>query len=183
MFEATLTRHLPVFVAIAARMLGDEALAHDAVQDAAFNVHKRFAGTFPNDELTDAAALARYLRAAVVNAARNELRDRVRRESAAPTDVDGTTEQFQDPKPEQIDRALLLAEDTQRVNAALARVTNERYRRWLWLHHAEGLTWKEIAELDGVCPGTVSSGVHRALVQFKGAMEELQEVTKEVAHD
>jgi RNA polymerase sigma-70 factor (sigma-E family) len=132
-------------VRLAYLMVDSNAVAEELVQDAFVRVHAKWRS------IDHPRA---YLRAAVVNACRNERRRRkVARRVAATSPVDAVD----DARPD------LLSD-------ALARLSPDR-RAALVLRYYEDLPVDEVAVILGVAPGTVKSMVHRALAQLREVIE------------
>lgn len=147
-------------VRLAALLVDDVTLAEEIVQDAfVATARRRHAADVWNDDATPA-----YLRRAVVNKARSQLRKRrVRRahlrsvsapESAPAAEVD----------------ALRTAE-TDRVMAALARLP-ERQRQVVVLRYYEDLSEAEIADVLDISPGTVKTHASRGLSTLESLLDD-----------
>lgn len=143
-------RYRPL-VRLAALLVDDVALAEEVVQDAfVATARRRAKADVWNDEATPA-----YLRSAVINGARSQLRKRrVRRnhlrsvsapEGAPPADV-----------------GALRAAETDQVMAALARLP-ERQRQVLILRYYEDLSEAEIATALDISTGSVKTHAHRGM--------------------
>jgi RNA polymerase sigma-70 factor (sigma-E family) len=136
-------------IRIAAVMLGSRAGAEDAVQDAFCGLYRRW------NQLADPQNALSYVRSAVMNRCRSELRRRARLERRAdqnhrPLDADS---------PEQ---AAILGEEHQDVLAALRRLP-DRQREALILRYFMDLPEPEIATAMGISQGTVKSTTSRAI--------------------
>lgn len=134
---------------IAAVMLGSRDAAEDAVHDA-------FCGLFRNwDKLADRRKALPYVRSAVMNVCRSELRRRSRLERRADRHhrpLDG----------ESPEHAAILGEEHRDVIAALRQLP-DRQREALILRYFLDLPEPEIAAAMGISPGTVKSTTSRAL--------------------
>jgi RNA polymerase sigma-70 factor (sigma-E family) len=136
-------------VRIAAVMLGSRAAAEDAVHDA-------FCGLFRNwDRLADRHNALPYVRSAVMNVCRSELRRRARLERRAdrhhrPLDAESP------------EHAAILGEEHRDVVAALQRLP-DRQREALILRYFLDLDEPSIATAMGISQGTVKSTTSRAL--------------------
>ncbi len=145
-------------IRIAAVMLGSRASAEDAVHDAfcgLFRQWNRIGG--PDKALP-------YVRSAVMNRCRSELRRRARLERRAdqhhrPLDADS---------PEQ---AAILGEEHREVLAALVRLP-ARQREVLILRYFLDLAEPQIATAMGISQGTVKSTTSRALSALARQLEE-----------
>lgn len=145
-------------VRIAAVMLGSRAAAEDAVHDAFCGLFRRW------DHLSDSANALAYVRSAVLNRCRSELRRRSRLERRAdhsqrPIDIDS---------PEQ---AAILGEEHRDVLLALSRLP-DRQREALVLRYFLDLTEAEIAAVMGITAGTVKSTTSRAIAALGRLLEE-----------
>jgi RNA polymerase sigma-70 factor (sigma-E family) len=145
-------------VRIAAVMLGSRAAAEDAVHDA-------FCGLFLSwDRLADPRKALAYVRSAVMNRCRSELRRQIRLERRA----DRTHRPLDPDSPEQ---AAILGEEHRDVLAALARLPH-RQREALVLRYFLDLPEAEIAAAMSITPGTVKSTTSRALAALGRLLEE-----------
>lgn len=144
-------------VRLATMLVDDQSLAEELVQDA-FVAASRVRAERP---LRDPAAASAYLRTAVANRARSQLRKRrVRRRhlrSVAPP-----------PSAPAADGPAIASDATRQMIAALDRLP-ERQRQVLVLRYYGDLTEAEIADALGVSAGTVKTHAHRGLA----ALEEL----------
>jgi RNA polymerase sigma-70 factor (sigma-E family) len=145
-------------VRIAAVMLGSRAAAEDAVQDA-------FCGLFLNwDRLAEPQNALAYVRSAVMNRCRSELRRQVRLERRA----DRTHRPLDPESPEQ---TAILGEEHRDVLAALSRLPH-RQREALVLRYFLDLPEGEIATAMGISQGTVKSTTSRALAALSKLLKE-----------
>jgi RNA polymerase sigma-70 factor (sigma-E family) len=145
-------------VRIAAVMLGSRAAAEDAVHDAFCGLFRRW------DQLSDQGNALSYVRSAVINRCRSELRQRTRLARRAdqmhrPLDADS---------PEQ---AAILGEEHRDVLTALARLPL-RQRETLVLRYFLDLPEAEIAAAMGISPGTVKSTTSRAIAALGRLLKE-----------
>jgi RNA polymerase sigma-70 factor (sigma-E family) len=145
-------------VRIAAVMLGSRPAAEDAVQDAFCGLYRRW------DRLADPNSALPYLRSAVMNGCRSELRRQARLQRRTdrhhrPLDV---------PSPEQ---AVILGEEHEDVLAALRRLPG-RQREALVLRYFLDLAEPEIAAVMGITQGTVKSTTSRALAALARQLKE-----------
>ncbi len=138
-------------VRLAALLVDDVGLAEEVVQDAFVATAREGAGP----RLRDDAAAASYLRRAVLNRARSQLRKRrVRRRhlrSAEPP-----------PTGPPADRAALAADETRTMLDALGELS-DRQREVLVLRYYAELSEAEIAEALDIAPGSVKTHAHRGL--------------------
>ena len=145
-------------IRIAAVMLGSRAGAEDAVHDA-------FCGLFRNwDRLTDPHKALPYIRSAVMNRCRSELRRRTRLERRA----DRSHRPLDAESPEQ---AAILGEEHRDVVAALRRLP-ARQREALVLRYFMDLPEPEIATAMGISQGTVKSTTSRAIAALARQLKE-----------
>jgi RNA polymerase sigma-70 factor (sigma-E family) len=145
-------------VRIAAVMLGSRAAAEDAVQDA-------FCGLFGKwDQLADPRNALPYVRSAVMNRCRSELRRRVRLERRG----DQNRRPLDAESPEQ---AAILGEEHRDVLAALRRLP-DRQREVLILRYFMDLPEPEIATAMGISQGTVKSTTSRAIAALARRLKE-----------
>jgi len=136
-------------IRIAAVMLGSRAAAEDAVQDA-------FCGLFRQwDQLADPRNALPYVRSAVMNRCRSELRRQARLERRA-------DHNHRPLDPESPEQAAILGEEHRDVLAALRRLP-DRQREALILRYFMDLPEPEIATAMGISQGTVKSTTSRAL--------------------
>jgi RNA polymerase sigma-70 factor (sigma-E family) len=151
--------HYTRLVRLAAMLVDDVGTAEELVQDA-FVAFATGRGRHP---LRDADAAPAYLRSAVLNRARSQLRKReVRRRHlrsvAAP------------PTAPPADRAALDSEEHRRMLAALDQLPR-RQREVLVLRYYGELTETEIAEALGISAGSVKTHAHRGLAALAAALE------------
>jgi RNA polymerase sigma-70 factor (sigma-E family) len=138
--------HALTLIRMAKLLLRDQAAAEDAVQDAFLGLYRALPG------LTDHGQLLPYLRAAVVNRCRNELRGR--RRAAARSAQHEFPASLEDPATAVQERHAVLE-----VVGRLPR----RAREVLVLRYYLGLSDDQIAATLGISRGTVSSTASRAL--------------------
>jgi RNA polymerase sigma-70 factor (ECF subfamily) len=160
-FEACVRGYCGRMLVIARRILGNEADAEDAVQDAfasAFQGIGRFHGL---------SSLGTWLHRIVVNAALGRLRHRQRHPEQSIEDLlphFGEGEHQVDPPapwkatPE---TGLQAREARELVRSCISRLP-ESYRTVLLLRDIEGLDTEETARLLGTSPGVVKTRLHRA---------------------
>jgi RNA polymerase sigma-70 factor (sigma-E family) len=140
--------HAGGLVRLAVVMLRDHQAAEDVVQEAFCGLYRRWT------RLADQQKALGYLRSAVVNGCRSELRRRIRRERRAegyPVTGAASAEQ-----------AALIGEEHREVLAALRRLPR-RQREVLALRFYLELSEPEVAESMGISQGTVKSTTSRAL--------------------
>jgi RNA polymerase sigma-70 factor (ECF subfamily) len=144
--ERLLRRHHDRIFAVCRRMLGNDADALDATQEALVAIVRglpRFDGR---------AAFTTWAHRIAVNASLDELRRRARR--PVPQEPPGTEERTDDPP---LDRAVA---DRLTLDEAL-RAVPAPFRAAVILRDQLGLDYRRIAEVLGVPPGTVRSRIAR----------------------
>jgi RNA polymerase sigma-70 factor (sigma-E family) len=137
-------------------MLGDRASAEDAVQEAFCGLYRRW------DRLDDPEKALPYVRSAVLNGCRSQLRSRIRarrRPPRAPVEV-GSAES-----------AVILAEEHREVLDALRRLP-VRQREALVLRYYLDLPPAEVARSMNIGEGTVKSTTSRALAALGRLLRE-----------
>jgi RNA polymerase sigma-70 factor (sigma-E family) len=145
-------------VRIAAVMLGSRAVAEDAVQDAFYGLYRRW------HLLADPDNALPYVRSAVMNWCRSELRRQARLQRRA-------DQNHRPLGPESPEQAAILGEEHRDVLAALRRLP-ERQRESLILRYFLDLAEPEIAAAMGVSQGTVKSTTSRALAALARQLKE-----------
>jgi RNA polymerase sigma-70 factor (sigma-E family) len=142
-------------VRLAALLVGDRATSEEIVQDAFVKLQQGF------DRLRDPAKAPAWLRSAVLNGARSQLRKRgVRRRhlELVPPAMPGA------------EAGALAGEDHRRVIAAL-RTLPTRQREALVLRFYGDLSEAETAAAMGVSAGSVKTHVHRGLAALAPVLE------------
>jgi RNA polymerase sigma-70 factor (sigma-E family) len=150
--------HYRSLVRLAAIVLGDVGLAEQVVQDAFVRLQVRWGG------LRDLDKAPAYLRAAVLNGARSQLRrHKVRDRFAGRRTVERhvTTPEA----------ATLDIDDHDRMIGALRRLS-ARQREALTLRYYLDLPEVEIAATMGVSPGSVKTHLHRGLANLAAVLSE-----------
>jgi RNA polymerase sigma-70 factor (ECF subfamily) len=149
--EELFERHRDDVYRTARRILGNDADALDATQATFLNALQAL------PSLKDVARFPAWLRKIAVNAAlgmkRTRVLDRHRAEAA--------------PRPEM--EVPMSAEDFQVLRRALDDLPDE-YRQPILLHHAEGLSYEEIAQILDWPRGTVGTNIHRGLQRLRRAL-------------
>ena len=139
--------HAVGMVHMAVRLVGDRPTAEDVVQDAFGGLYRRWR------HLADADKAVSYVRSAVLNGCRSELRRRIRAERrAAPDPV----------APDPVSAAVTDLIERCEMQAALRRLS-ARQREALVLRFYLELSEAEIAASMGISRGTVKSTTSRAL--------------------
>lgn len=147
-------------VRLAAMLVDDVGVAEELVQDAFVAVARRDGRT----GMLDPAAAPAYLRSAVLNRARSQLRKRdVRRRHLRSV--------HEAPTAPPADRDVLVAEEHRAVLAALDRLP-DRQRQVLVLRYYGELSVADTAEALGISAGSVKTHAHRGLAALEAALEE-----------
>lgn len=169
-YEALVRQHGPRMLAVARRLLNDEADAADAVQDAFVSVFRsisRFQGQ---------SALSTWLHRITVNAALMRRRGRQR---AAERPIEDFLPRFLDDghqaEPaaqwrEPAAQAAQRREVRELVQAAIAMLP-EAYRNVLQLRDIEGMDTAATAEVLGIQEGAVKVRLHRARQALRGMLD------------
>jgi RNA polymerase sigma-70 factor (sigma-E family) len=147
--------HAVGLIRLAIVMLGDRAAAEDVVQEAFLGLYRHWAG------LADPANALTYVRSAVLNRCRNELRQRRRPGRGEPAAMAG----------ESAEAAVLIGEEHQRVLAAI-RELPERQREALVLRFYLDMSEEEAARAMGISRGTVKSATSRAVAALGRMLKE-----------
>lgn len=160
--DELLRRHLPRVHAVCRRLLGNEADAADATQEALIAIVRglpRFDGR---------SAFGTWVYRVATNAALDELRRRQRRPQLVrdPADWSSGRTEPADPGAEADADAF---DDRDRLVPALGAL-REEYRVAVVLRDVADLDYAEIAEILGVPPGTVRSRIARGRAQLADAL-------------
>lgn len=159
--EAVVRQHLPRMLAVARRILDNDADAQEAVQDAFLSAFRALAG------FDGASRLSTWLHRIAVNAALMKLRSKQRKPERSIDDLlprfldDG--HQADPPAPWQVsaEEVLQREEARARVREAINQLP-ETHRTILMLRDIEELDTEETATLLGVSTGVVKARLHRA---------------------
>lgn len=161
----------PRLLAVARRMLGNEADARDAVQDAflsAFRSLDRFKGD---------SGIATWLHRIVINAALMKLRSRRRRPEES---LDGLLPVFLEdghhaspPSDWPAADALVATREMQHLVRSCIDRLPEAYRSVLYLRDIEELDTEETAQALGLTPGAVKIRLHRARQALRTLLDPL----------
>jgi RNA polymerase sigma-70 factor (sigma-E family) len=149
--------HAVGFVKLAVVMLGDLRAAEDIVQDAFCGLYRRW------HHLHDSGKALPYVRSAVLNACRTQLRGRGRTQRRELAQSAAST-----PSPEE---GALLAEEHREVLAALRKLP-PRQREALVLRFYLDLAEPDIAAAMAISQGTVKSTTSRALAALGRLLKE-----------
>lgn len=155
-------RYASVAFGVARRILPEASDAEDAVHDAFVAMIKR-ASQYSRDRGTVVAWL--------ITSVRNTALDRHRRRTRRQQILSEEAARDDAPPPSDPERKVALAQDGQRLTAALATLS-EAHRETLQIAFFEGLSYPEIAERQGVPLGTVKSRAARALAALRGVLEQ-----------
>jgi RNA polymerase sigma-70 factor (ECF subfamily) len=172
-FEDLVLRHSGRLIGLARRILGDEDLARDAVQDAFLNAFRALNG-FNGD-----ARLGSWLHRIVVNAALAKLRQRRRRPESFLTD-EFSGDPCSDPRnpkaplseggSEAADASLARRQESELVRDCIARMT-ESHRSVLTLRYIEEYDTEQTARILGIAPNTVKTRLMRARDALRAYIE------------
>jgi RNA polymerase sigma-70 factor (ECF subfamily) len=158
-FDALFERWAARLLRFLERMVKDEAVAEELVQETFLRVHRARARYAPD------AKFSTWLYTIASNAARNELRRPFRRAPHDSTDAlrsDGPPlELAAEESP--VDEIVNARREGANVEAALQRLP-ERQRAALWLAAVEGLPYAEVAAALETSESSVKALVHRARV-------------------
>jgi RNA polymerase sigma-70 factor (sigma-E family) len=153
-FTALYVRHYEQLLRLAVLLVGDMAAAEDVVQEAFIRVHRRLEARPVHNQLA-------YLRQAVVNLARSELRRRLVRLRHAPRPM---------PDAASAEEGACAAISRQEVIHALRRIP-ARQREAVVLRYWADLPEAEIAELMGVSVGAIKGYISRAMTRLGPLLE------------
>jgi RNA polymerase sigma-70 factor (sigma-E family) len=149
--------HAVQFVRLAVVMLGDRVAAEDVVQEAFCALYRRWR------HLNEQEKALSYVRSAVLNGCRSQLRARIRAERRNSPLAVGHAPSAEDDA--------LIAEDHRQVLVAL-RALPHRQREALVLRFYLDLTEPDIARSMGISAGTVKSTTSRALAALGRLLKE-----------
>lgn len=147
-------------VRLAALLVDDVGIAEELVQDAFVAVARRDGRA----ALSDPGAASAYLRSAVLNRARSQLRKReVRRRHLRSVQAP--------PAAPAADHDVLVSDENRRVLAALDRLP-DRQRQVLVLRYYGELSVAATADALGISAGSVKTHAHRGLAALEALLEE-----------
>lgn len=162
-------RHQAAALRLAYSLLGNYADAEDAAQDAfvsAYQALKRFRGH---------AKFSTWLYRIVVNKCQDRLRQRGRSAWLVPSGNGGESdegsffEEAQDPTADPGER-LQHREVAARLGTAIGQLSSQQRAAFV-LHHLQGMTIEDAAEMMGCRVGTAKSHLFRAVAHVKRFME------------
>jgi RNA polymerase sigma-70 factor, ECF subfamily len=168
--EAVVRANSGRLLTVARRMLGNDADAQDAVQDAFLNAFRSL------DSFQGEARLSTWLHRILVRAALMKLRRRRRKPE---TSIDDLLPKFHanghaiDPavdKTASPTEALERQEARDQVRAAIDRLP-ENYRTVLVLRDIEGMGTEEVAQTLGESSAAVKTRLHRARMALRGLLD------------
>lgn len=170
--EELMKTHMPSVHAVARRLLGDDALADDAVQETFLAVW-RSASSYRGD-----APVRAWLHRIALNKARSSARWRsVRRWmsldgfASADDDAPSLADALADPSPDADPaRARARTEGSERLNAAVAALPPRQ--KEMILLRLEGLEIADIAAAVGAAEGTVKATLHQARARLEPMLKE-----------
>ena len=159
--SALFVRRHAELVRLALLLVGDQPTAEDVVQDVFARLHARRAeAPAGKDPLP-------YVRAAVLNGCRSQLR----RRAVAQRFAGAHTQPFEQVSCGSAEQEMMRAEERRRVLSALAALSSRR-REVLVLRYYLGLSEAEIAKVLGISPGTVKSTAARGLAALARSLGE-----------
>jgi RNA polymerase sigma-70 factor (sigma-E family) len=159
--SAVFLRHHAGLVRLALLLVGDQPTAEDVVQDVFARLHARRA------EWPAGADSLPYIRAAVLNGCRSQLRRR-----AVARRFAGTFGQVPGSAPhDSAEQEMIRSQERLQVLTALAALPFRR-REVLVLRYYVGLSEAEIARVLGIAPGTVKSTAARGLAALARSLGE-----------
>jgi RNA polymerase sigma-70 factor, ECF subfamily len=158
-YAVLVARHRDRYARFAARMLGSNDDAEDAVQDALVRAFDRLADCREPEKF--AGWLFLILRNRCFAAGRRHQREERLPEAAAATVA----------APERSDAAVEQRELGQALERALGQLTLEQ-REVVLLKHVEGLPYEEIAQLTGATVASLKMRMHRAYDRLRELMKE-----------
>jgi RNA polymerase sigma-70 factor (ECF subfamily) len=144
---------------ICLRLLGSEADAEDALQDAYLTVW-RSAESFQAGRSSPITWLALIARSRAID---------LRRRRKAPTEPVEAAEAIPDERAGAVD-LLVAADEQSRLHQCLNSL-DERARRMIRSAFLDGLTYPDLASREGVPLGTMKSWLRRGLIRLRGCME------------
>ncbi len=168
--------HAGVVHAFLYRVSGSFAEADDLGQETFLRAYTALQGYAParRRELRPRA----WLMTIAANVWRNHVRTRTRRPVTAGLPVEETMDVWPDHSPGPEERAAT-AEDRSRLVTALSALP-EHHRIPVVLHHVVGMSYSEVAEVQGCAVGTAKAQVSRGLAGLRRLLEPEPTALKEV---
>lgn len=157
-FAVLVRRHAPVLVRLAVRLLGNQAEAEDAVQDAFISAWRRL------PEFRHESAFGTWLHRIVTNRCLNVLRSRRPQEPLEAVPEMAAPEHTV--APDRITEARTAVRD---MRTALAGLSAEQRTCWV-LREWEGQSYEAIADITGITQQAVRARVFRARRQLTNAL-------------
>ncbi len=168
-FERLVTAHQDRIYTIALRILADRSDAEEAAQDTFVRAYRALAG-YPAQRIR-AVALRPWLATIALNACRNRRRRVADRRPALRLDAlveAGFDPRDPGPSVEGVGERRVEIELWARRLAELP----QAQRVAIVLHHVDGLSYPEVAEVLGRPVGTVKASVHRGLRRLRARVED-----------
>lgn len=164
-FQTLVERHGRAVFRLAFRMTGNEHDAEDVVQEAFLKAHRQL------HRFEERSAFSSWLYRIAANCAYDVLRTRARLKEQALSPAEGEADPLQAvaseaPSP---DREVFSSEITQRVRAAMGRLSPQE-RTVFALRHYEGRSLREIGALLGIEEGAAKHSVFRAVRKLREAL-------------
>ena len=155
-FEAMMLPHMDAAHNLARWLLRNEQDAQDIVQEAYLRAFKSFSGFHGSNG-----------RAWLLTIVRNTCYTLLKKNRAA--DLTTFDEEMHTARHESVSPATILehSENAELIKEAMDELPAE-FREILTLRHLEGLSYKEIADIAQIPPGTVMSRLSRARAELKG---------------
>jgi len=173
-YDELVERYSPRLLAVARRILRDEDLARDTVQDAFLSVHRSIA-SFEGE-----ARLSSWLYRVTANAALGKLRQRRRRPERFLADLGGAPGAdplesvelpLAAPATEAVDDILTRRQQCALVRSCIARL-KASHRHVLTLRYLEEHDTEQTAKILGVCRNTVKTRLLRARDALRAFLEQ-----------
>ncbi|MEM1224975.1 MAG: RNA polymerase sigma factor [Planctomycetota bacterium] len=165
-FESLISRHGDSIHRFICGVLGDLHGAEDVAQQTWLNVHRNL-GQFDSDRGSFKTWMLRIARNLAFNQLRKTRRSPVCFGTSLPDPVD----------PRSALDGLQIQEEFARLDAALAQLPSNQRSAWT-LSELEGLTQREISQVEGVPEGTVKSRVSRAKAALRGVLQKQDELER-----
>ncbi len=145
------------------RLLGTRQNAEDVAQEVFFQIYK-FAGAFRGESL-----VSTWIYRIAVNRCRNFSRDNKKHQgrNAIPRDLQNEILNGETPGRSPDPESAWLGEELKKITRQAIAALPEKQKTMLILHHYEGHSYKEIAEILDVSLSSVESGLHRAKINLQ----------------